>query len=178
MDNEIFTMGHPPVHANISTPLYIFDIDGTLADATHRLHWIKPESGMDHWESMEFKPNWEQFYRHCHLDLPKEEVIRVLLALAPVADIWFFTGRREEFRSSTVEWLNTYIDPDIVQDANLMMRPNGDHRKDFVVKEEMLNNMLIEDRFRLQGVFEDRKGVTEMFRRNDVLVFQVAEGNY
>jgi len=161
-----------------SRGLYIFDIDGTLADASHRLHWILPPDGNDAWQDMEFQPNWERFYLDCHLDLPKSNVISLLLDLAQTNDIWFFTGRQEDTRTKTVEWLNHFVDPDVVEDCQLVMRRTGDHRKDYVVKQEMLDNMLPMDRTRLIGVFEDRKGVTEMFRRNDVTVFQVEFGEY
>jgi hypothetical protein len=57
------------------------------------------------------------------------------------------------------------------------MRKNNDHREDSIVKQEML------DKIRLDGynptlVFDDRARVVEMWRKNGIKCFQVAEGNF
>jgi hypothetical protein len=33
------------------TGCYLFDIDGTLADLSHRLHYIKPAGGPKNWDA-------------------------------------------------------------------------------------------------------------------------------
>ena len=60
----------------------------------------------------------------------------------------------------------------------LTMRPDGDYTNDCTLKLNWLTNMSIKDRERLMGVFEDRQGVVDMWRRNGVTCFQVAKGDY
>ena len=52
------------------------------------------------------------------------------------------------------------------------------HRPDDVLKEGWLHQMEPGKRQRLVGVFEDRKCVVDMWRRNGVTCFQVAEGDF
>ena len=62
---------------------YIFDIDGTLADCSQRLHFIQPPEGLVHFEPGEtdWKPDWESFYKDCVNDKPIALTIEVLRAL-------------------------------------------------------------------------------------------------
>jgi phosphoglycolate phosphatase-like HAD superfamily hydrolase len=43
----------------------IFDLDGTLADLTHRLHYVKNGNR-----------NWDKFFEECDKDLPIPEAWR------------------------------------------------------------------------------------------------------
>lgn len=47
-------------------PLYIFDLDGTLADLTHRLHFLENKTD---------KRRWDKFHAACSKDKPKYNVI-------------------------------------------------------------------------------------------------------
>jgi phosphoglycolate phosphatase-like HAD superfamily hydrolase len=153
-------------------PAYLFDIDGTLADCSHRLHHIKGE-----------KKDWEAFYDGCPDDEPIMAVLHVAQALqrdrgrspgtANGAEIVFMTGRSERCRKDTRTWLLWWG----LRPISLYMRADGDHRTDDVVKKEML------DRVRADGfapilAFEDRTRVVEMFRANGVPCAQVAPGDY
>lgn len=169
----------------------IFDIDGTLADASHRLHLIKD---MAHWVSVDGqppKPDWETFLSDEMVakDSPIPQTWETLLALLCVPDnrILFITGRPDSQRETTLAWL---MDDacDLRQDfcdhmhweetvPVLYMRKTGDHRPSYIVKEELLQRAR-KDGYTPQLVFEDRKDDTEMWRRNGLLCCQVAEGNY
>ena len=61
----------------------------------------------------------------------------------------------------------------------IYMRMTGDHREDFVVKEELLN-MIIGDYCteEIGGAFEDRQQVVDMYRKRGFRAFQVAKGDY
>ena len=149
-------------------PLYIFDIDGTLADLTHRLHFIK-----------QHKPDWDAFHDACDGDKPIANVIKVFkrIEFDDKADIWFFTGRPETHRDATHEWIRQKM-WHWSMDEKLTMRPKGNFTPDDQLKEQWLNNMLDVDRERLVAVFDDRDRVCRMFRRNGVTCFQVAEGDF
>ena len=49
---------------------YIFDIDGTLADCSHRLHYISGEN-----------KDWDTFYKECVNDKPIMDVVEILWSL-------------------------------------------------------------------------------------------------
>jgi hypothetical protein len=59
----------------------------------------------------------------------------------------------------------------------LFMRPAGDTRKDSIVKREIFDAE-IAHRWRVIGVFDDRRQVVRMWRALGLTVFQVAEGDF
>jgi phosphoserine phosphatase len=155
----------------MSKPLYIFDLDGTLALIEHRKHYI---------EDREDPQRWRKFYAACDKDQPNLGVLRTLERLRHAgADIWIFSGRSDEVRAKTVEWLTThtsFMSHDL--DTALVMRRAGDYTVDDELKQQWLNDMLHEDRERLVAVFDDRDRVVAMWRANGVTCFQVAPGEF
>ncbi|MFZ5792342.1 MAG: hypothetical protein ACOY3L_16745 [Pseudomonadota bacterium] len=152
---------------------YIFDIDGTLADCSHRLHHIQAEPA-----------NWDAFYEACHLDSPIAHILDVAHALSHSADIVFVTGRSERCRRATLAWLKSNL-PNCGSDwewshngaRDLYMRADGDHRPDNIVKGELLDRLLA-DGYRPLMAFEDRDQVVKMWRARGIPCAQVAEGNF
>lgn len=152
-------------------PLYIFDLDGTLALIDHRRSVILDLSD---------KRRWGKFYQLCDKDAPNLPVIQTMEKLRQAgADIWFFSGRSAEVREKTVRWLAEHTSFMIFDlDEILVMRDIGDSTPDDVLKKRWLDNMLIDDRKRLVAVFDDRDRVVKMWRDNGVMCFQVAEGDF
>lgn len=151
-------------------PLYIFDLDGTLANINHRRHILDDKTDSH---------RWEKFEKACVNDSPNTPVVETLHALKACSriDVWLFSGRSEAVRRDTVQWLWKHTPLAGNRDA-LMMRPIGDSRPDDVLKQEFLDRMLRIDRERLVAVFDDRDKVVAMWRRNGVPCFQVAPGNF
>lgn len=144
--------------------IYIFDIDGTLADISHRLHFIKNKPA-----------DWRAFFAACTQDEPIPEVINVARALGAFNDIVYLSGRSEEVRQETLDWM---IEERLPCGA-LYMRESDDHREDSVLKAEYLEDLFIKHgRLQIAGVFEDRKQCVDMYRAKGLRVFQVAEGNF
>ena len=146
--------------------IYIFDIDGTLADISHRLLLIQGET-----------KNWDAFYKMCVNDKPIFEVITVARALHEAgAIIVYSTGRSTVVYNETIDWLKKWRLPN---PQRVYMRPDGDHQEDSVVKSTLLD-MINADyaNEKLGGVFEDRQQVVDMYRARGVRVFQVAKGNF
>lgn len=144
--------------------VYIFDLDGTLANIEHRLHHIKGE-----------KKDWDAFFAACVKDEPIRQTIDVLNALA-IADGWIIisSGRSDIVRKETLDWLRVNgVDYD-----HLIMRKHGDHRPDEVIKEEWLTQNFFGPRENIVAVFDDRKRVVDMWRRNGLVCYQVAEGEF
>ena len=146
--------------------LYIFDIDGTLADCANRLHWIEEEP-----------KDYKTFYAMCTYDTPIVDMLELARTLqASGADIWYFTGRSEECRDRTTMWLRRHgLYP---KSEELMMRPTGCYDKDDVLKEDMYRAMFDDDKDRITCVFEDRQRVVDMWRSCGVRCLQVSSGNY
>lgn len=157
-------------------PLYIFDLDGTLALINHRRHFVERERK---------EQDWKGFYAACVNDEPNTSVIRVMESLRRFADVWIFSGRSDEVRPQTVEWLvkhisfsSSYFDSAFGVDDILTMRAEGDYTADDVLKRKWLDGMLDEDRKRLVATFDDRDRVVAMWRSAGVTCFQVAPGEF
>ena len=146
--------------------LYIFDIDGTLADITHRLHFISGET-----------KDWHAFYKACYNDAPIFEVISIARALDAAGHrLVYATGRSTDIWEETQAWLRKHRVP---QFNRIYMRPDGDHREDSVVKSELLDQINKDyANEKLGGIFEDRQQVVAMYRARGLRVFQVAKGDF
>ena len=145
--------------------IYLVDIDGTLADLSHRLHFIEKEP-----------KDWDGFFAACGGDAPIPKVINTVKSLERNNEILLVTGRTEDVRQQTEDWL---LAKGISWDA-MYMRQSGDHRPDNIVKGELLDQILDTycDQDDIAGVFEDRKQVVDMYRARGLQVYQVAEGNF
>lgn len=147
--------------------LYVFDIDGTLADITHRRHLVatKPK-------------NWPAFEARAPQDKPVWPIIAVLTELwKGDHDIVIASGRGDNQRDATVRWLAQVANvPRTWYD--LYMRRAGDYRADDIIKQEILNAITAKYGRKPDMVFDDRKRVVDMWRRNGILVAQVDEGDF
>ena len=141
--------------------IVIFDIDGTLADVSERLHHIRK------------KPkDWDAFFR----GIPQDKAIHSMVRLCNILyasgiKILLCTGRRERDRAETVKWLAQQG----VNYHELILRPDGDRRTDVIVKREMLAGI---DRSKILFVVEDRSGVVEMWRSEGLVCLQCAPGEF
>jgi uncharacterized HAD superfamily protein len=140
----------------------VFDIDGTLANADHRMHWVssKPK-------------NWKA----CDAAIPQDTVhtdIAWILDFLPLdTRVILCTGRSENVRTVTEEWLRNN---DIEYNA-LYMRLSGDFRKDYIVKVELLQQ-IINDYGKPYLWFDDRQQVVDAIRAEGIRVLQVAPGDF
>lgn len=141
----------------------IFDIDGTLADISHRLRHIQQE-----------KKDWEAFNEACVDDLPYPKIIEMTRVMRDAGyTIVMCTGRSCKIEKQTMDWLDKHEIPCTI----LLMRSLQDYRSDFIVKEEMLD-LLTEAGHDVHYVFEDRDQVVEMWRSKGITTFQVKKGDY
>ena len=145
--------------------IYIFDIDGTICDISHRLHFIQQKPA-----------DWHSFFAACGYDEPIDDVVSLLRFLHTGGHfIALITGRSDECRKQTLEWLERYV----VNFDALYMRREGDHRQDSVVKSELLDRLIADHPAGfIAGVFEDRKQVVDMYRARGLRVYQVADGDF
>jgi phosphoglycolate phosphatase-like HAD superfamily hydrolase len=140
----------------------IFDIDGTLANGTHRQrHLTAP------------KKDWDAFYAAMGEDTAIQPIIDLANQLACDYHIVLCTGRPSNYREVTERWL---YDHDVPRSA-LYMRAEGDFRDDTIVKREMLAQMR-EAGFEPWLVVDDRTKVVRMWREEGLVCLQCAEGDF
>lgn len=138
----------------------IFDIDGTIADCRHRRHFV---TNGNH--------DWKSFNESMVMDTPIEPIVKLYLNLKFNCshDIILVSGRGEDYRLHTQEWLGEHgID---ASEVNLKMRPFKDYRPDWEIKEEILMDL------KAHGwwpdlVIDDREDVVQMWRRNGIICLQ------
>jgi FMN phosphatase YigB (HAD superfamily) len=141
--------------------LFIFDLDGTLADIRHRRHYVESPP-----------KRWAQFFAECTEDTPKKDVIAVLESLRRAgAEIRIWSARPESTAEATKAWLARHIKGG--DELPLRLRQKGDFRPDAEIKQEWLRELTPEERERLRGIFDDRDIVVQMWRSNGVTCFQV-----
>ena len=146
---------------------YIFDIDGTIADCSHRLHFIAGRH-----------KDWDAFYAACKNDRAIPDVVCLLrLLTAHNIAILFITGRPQRISDQTERWLIEVADYKLSLDSCIKMRKDGDHRPDYIVKREIYEQE-IKDKYDVVGVFEDRDSCVKMWRELGLTCFQVADGSY
>ena len=156
------------------TPLYIFDLDGTLALIEHRRHFVEGP-----------KKDWPAFFAACVDDAPNLPVIRTLQTLRDGgAEIWIWSGRSDEVKAETIAWLKKHGCFGIFHNGlfsapeALRMRKAGDHQPDVKLKRGWLSEIEPPEYKRLTAVFEDRASVVQMWRDAGVPCFQVAPGDF
>lgn len=149
----------------------IFDMDGTLADIKHRLHFIKPPEGLVNG----FKKNWDAFNAAMHDDEPKEDIVNLLRSMHDMDyNIAIVTGRQERYRKDTESWLHLNLIPYHM----LIMRATDDMRSDFIIKEELYEDYFTLTERKVLFVVDDRDAVVKMWRRMGLTCLQCQEGDY
>lgn len=132
---------------------YVVDVDGTLAQMNGRSPFA--------WDKVD-------------TDLPKEDVIATVRALKAAGyTIVIVSGRDGSCKDLTEQWLR---DHDVPFDE-FYIRPAGDSRKDYLIKEEIYRNH-IQGRYNVQAVIDDRDQVVHMWRQLGMTVMQVDYGDF
>lgn len=151
----------------------IVDIDGTVADCTHRL-WL-----------IEKKPkDYNKFHDNCKYDEPIWPIVDMLRTLhRGGANLIYCTGRPISHLEETINWLdghglkNDYISSSMSMISGLYMRKAGDHRPDIIVKKELYYQMRKEG-WNPSLVLEDRTRCVEMWRSLGLKCLQVEKADY
>jgi beta-phosphoglucomutase-like phosphatase (HAD superfamily) len=137
---------------------YIFDLDGTLADDSHRWHHVR-RSG-----------DWDAYYAACPEDKPIEHMLEVAKALNGAGyRIVIVTGRSESIRRETEDWL---LQQGILY-SELIMRKKNDRRKNSELKLEALE-VLRQKGYMPLMVFEDLPAAVQAWRAAGLPCAQVA----
>jgi hypothetical protein len=144
----------------------IFDIDGTIANCEHRIHWVRS------------KPkNWPAFNRAMKDDTPNLDIVWMLRTFYNAGvTILIASGRSEDDRAVTEEWLNNVAKIQGMY-SKFYMRASKDYRRDDIVKSEILDQMLT-DGYTPTMAVDDRQQVCNMWRERGLRCLQVAPGDF
>jgi len=149
----------PPPPAPYTPPdgvpeAFLVDVDGTLAVRDGRRPYDESRASED---------------------LPHPPVIAVVRALHTAGyRLVLCSGRRESCRADTTAWLAEHVA--VAYDA-LLLRADGDGRKDTTVKAELFDRH-VRDRYRVVAVLDDRDQVVRAWRAMGLTVLQVGEGDF
>ncbi len=188
---ERMALANGLIKFNPSRKIVIVDMDGTLADCNHRRRpkekncqvckgsgkmegmrrWVCPNcEGKGHITGTD----WKFFYTPelIEKDPPFPIVVEWVRELYDHYIVLIVSGRGADIAAEgTVNWLAK----NEVPYDHIFMRNGGDHRDDVDVKQDILN-MLPKDR--IAFTIDDRNRVVDMWRRNGLTCYQVAEGDF
>ena len=139
---------------------FIFDIDGTLSNVSHRLHLLK--------DSFKTTEDYDEFNSKCEDDKPYTSTIFILNEFSKAGyTIILLTGRAERFRPLTEAWLKKY---NVMWDT-IYMRPNDNelHCTDY---KRVIYHSRIKPEYNVLGVFEDRDCIVQMWRGLGLTCYQ------
>ena len=114
----------------------IFDIDGTLLNIQHRVHFLHKTP-----------PDWESFNGEMSKDSAILEMVKLLKMLIGLKEnrIIFCSGRGEESRKITTEQITNLVNSEVDQlsghEIILYLRKIGDRRNDTKVKYELYDEL-------------------------------------
>lgn len=142
----------------------VFDIDGVLADCSHRLKYIQGED-----------KDYDSFYSYDEIlkDKPILNLNKILFniqcAESSDIDIKFITARNIKSITATAEWLEKYFSI-MVEEGDILMRPKNDYRPAHEVKKD-----LIEKHIGFENIlfaFDDDDQVNEMYKKHGVMCYK------
>ena len=147
----------------------IFDIDGTLADCDHRLHFIQ-----------QLPKDWGSFFKASASDGVNYGISNLFWFLAwckqtgKKIELLIVTARPETYKLVTEQWLVIH---ELHHYKEIFFRKEGDFRNDDIIKKEIYKEH-IKDKYEVMFVVEDRSRVVKMWRKLGLTCLQCAEGGF
>lgn len=149
----------------------VFDIDGVLADCSHRLKYIQGKN-----------KDYDKFYSSEEVmkDRLILDITDIIIALGNFDDytgvdeedqirIIFVSGRNRKCLSSTIRWLeknlNVYINED-----NLFLRSENDWRPAYQIKEDLIKKHIGFEN--ILFAFDDDDEVNDMYKKHGVICYK------
>ncbi|HCR35808.1 TPA: hypothetical protein DIU22_02080 [Candidatus Woesebacteria bacterium] len=150
----------------------ICDLDGTLADITHRLHFVKVPDGQ--------KKNWNAFFENVYYDAVRWDIVKLLKEYVSQGHPFVLvSGRPERCRADTEKWLFEQIYDNLEwqgldKHITLIMRQNHDKRDDDILKTDIYNKYL--KHYPIEVVIDDRPRVLRAWAMLKLRTIDVGPG--
>jgi FMN phosphatase YigB (HAD superfamily) len=144
----------------------VVDLDGTLCDCSHRVHWAQAKQ-------------WDEFHAGIPDDKPHEDVAALLEVLGEGRSVLLCTGRNERHRSATEKWLRKFSLDQFI--SELIMRQDDQKGPDHELKLSMTYEFFGSEEKALESVLfvlDDRDRVVQAWRDAGFRCWQVAAGSY
>lgn len=141
----------------------ICDVDGTISDCRHRLHYVTGRG----------PKNWDAFFAELHKDTVITPVRDLLISLQRDHVIIMCSGRSEDYRVQTEQW---FADNGVAWDV-FHMRASGDHRPDHIVKSQILDGILA-DGYEPVLTIDDRPSVCALWRERGLVCLQMPYNDF
>lgn len=144
----------------------VFDIDGVLADCSHRLHYIQGDN-----------KDYEKFYSDEEVlkDIPIPNLSSILFGIRNAnyegsdTDIKFLTARNIKCLTATAEWLERRFGT-ILEEGDILMRPTNDYRPAHEVKEDLIKKHIGFEN--ILFAFDDDDQVNEMYKKHGITCYK------
>lgn len=146
-----------PVPAPVVKNTIVVDLDGTLANIQHRLHFLRTEP-----------PNWDAFYEACDKDLPKPWCVELIKSMKAAGyRVILVSARTNKVLEKTRQWLKEIGLFDLVELT--LVRDGKDNTPDQILKKSWLDAFGKEQ---ILFVVDDRQRVVDMWRENGLTCLQ------
>lgn len=142
--------------------LIVVDIDGTISKVGDRIKHILGDV-----------KDWDTFYSRCGEDDPIYAIIDLVVYMSRSFDVVFCTGRMENTRNITENWIAKHFPADFRY--SLFMRPDGDYRHDIIVKPQLISLL---DKTQIKYILEDRNTMVAKWREMGFTVLQPSDGDF
>lgn len=154
-----YVVSYPDTYeADTSLPVaFVFDIDGTLAHMGKGEDW-----GRD--------PHDLHKVKNDRVDRVVKDVLEMI---GGYTDIIILTGRKDICLDDTKEWLNE----NGIEYTAIFARASYDNRNDAITKKELFFDH-VAPKWNVQGVFDDRNRVVDMWRELGIKCFQCQPGDF
>lgn len=130
----------------------IVDVDGTLTKMSDRSPY-----------------DWSRVKE----DTINQPIVSLVRKLSDYYTVIVMSGRDSVCRDDTIEWLNE----NGVFFAEVFMRPEGDTRKDSIVKRELFDKY-VRDNYQVEFILDDRNQVVQEWRQMGLTCLQAADGDF
>lgn len=148
--------------SGFKSDILIVDLDGTLCNIDHRLHYVKNGN-----------KDWKNFFKEILNDTPNKWCLDLVEKFNKQYSIIFCSGRSDNERKTTEDWLNTHL----THSYELYMRNRQDYREDSIIKEIILDFEIL-TRYKPYFVIDDRQRVVDMWRKRGLVCLQCAPGDF
>lgn len=145
----------------------LVDLDGTLANIDHRLHFIKRKKP---------RPDFKSFNLACVNDTPNQWCVDLITSLVNnCLNVLIVTARSKTVEVETRAWLKRVFPFPGADDMLTMLRESNDYTEDSLLKKDWLTAKEAEEpgfKKRILFVVDDRQRVVDMWRQEGLVCLQ------